>query len=323
MSVDPVVLMLGDAGDWALAEVAKGLDSRGVRWALLNTVDFPQRMDMNVRLEPGSADWLGELVTGDTRVRLSEVSAVYYGKPTDFALPAMLSGPEQRFARAQARVGIGGVLASLPARWVSHPSALADASYKPRQLTLLRQAGLAVPPTLITNNAAAVREFAAVHGDLVVKPLAEPIVWEGGGESVIYTRRITAAELADLSGVETTAHLFQQWQDKPHGEARVVAVGDQLFAVAIHASSEPAYVDWRSDYDALTYEVIEVPDPVRAGIFRYLQLARLASSVFDFLIRPGEAWIAYEANGAGTWGWLADECQLPIAAAFADTLTKE
>lgn len=321
MAVNPVVLMLGDSADWALAEIGKQLDARGVRWALLNTSDFPQRMTMDVRLESDGADWLGELVAERARVRLAEVSAVYYGKPTDFEFPTM-SGPEQRFARAQARVGLGGVLASLPARWVSHPAALADSSYKPRQITLLRRAGLAVPPTLITNTKSAVLEFAAAYGDLAVKPLAEPIVWEGGGESVVYTRRLSAADLADLSGVDTTAHLFQQWQEKPRGEVRVVAVGDQLFAVAIHAGSDAAYIDWRADYDALTYDVIDVPDRVRAGIFRYLQLAGLASSVFDFVIGP-DGWTAYEANGAGTWGWLAEDCQLPIAVAFADTLTKE
>jgi glutathione synthase/RimK-type ligase-like ATP-grasp enzyme len=80
-----------------------------------------------------------------------------------------LSGPELRFCRAQARVAVGGVLANLPARWVSHPSALADAGYKPWQLSRLRRAGLTTPPTLITNKAAAVRDFAARYGDLVVK----------------------------------------------------------------------------------------------------------------------------------------------------------
>jgi hypothetical protein len=102
------------------------------------------------------------------------VPAIYYRKPRDFDLPDGLSGPERRFSHAQARVGLGGVLASLPVRWLSHPSALADAEYKPRQLALLRQSGLAIPPTLVTNDPAAVRAFAAVHGDLVVKPLAEP-----------------------------------------------------------------------------------------------------------------------------------------------------
>lgn len=323
--MEPMVLVLGNSGDWALAEVGKELDARGVRWELLNTADFPIRIDMDARLEPTGADWRGEFVTGEVRTPLVEVTAVYYGKPTDFELPTGLSGPELRFSRAQARVGVGGVLASLPVRWVSHPSALADASFKPQQLSRLHRAGLTTPPTLITNKAAAVRDFAASYGDLVIKPLAEPVVWEGGGESVIYTRRMTPADLDCLDGVESTAHLFQQWQEKKY-EARVIAVDDQLFAVAIHADSDRAYVDWRADYDSLRYEVIDVPDHIRAGIFRYLDIAGLASSVFDFVIRPDRArgeWIVLEANAAGAWGWLAEECGLSIAAAFADTLTKE
>ena len=205
ITLDPVVLVLGDEGDWSAAEVGRELDARGVRWQLLDTIDFPQRMRMDARLD-STGGWRGEFVTDNgATLRLDEVTAVYYRKPRDFDLPAGLSGPERRFSHAQARVGLGGVLASLPARWISHPAALADAEYKPRQLELLRRAGLAPPPTLITNSATAVREFAAAHGDLAVKPLAEPIVWEDGGESAVYTRRISADDLDD-STASTPRH---------------------------------------------------------------------------------------------------------------------
>lgn len=215
------------------------------------------------------------------------------------------------------------MLASLPVKWLSHPSALADAEYKPRQLALLRQSGLATPPTLVTNDPSAVRAFAAAHGDLVVKPLAEPIVWEGGGESVIFTRRASAEDLDRLTGVTTTAHLFQAFQQK-RCECRVTAVGgDRLFAVAIHAGSDESYVDWRSDYPSLRYEVIETPVHIRAGIARYLRAASLAYSAFDFVIKPDGAWVVLEANGSGMWGWLAEECALPIAEAIAEELIKE
>jgi hypothetical protein len=40
-ATEPVVLVLGDAGDWSAAEVGKQLDARGVRWMLLDTADFP------------------------------------------------------------------------------------------------------------------------------------------------------------------------------------------------------------------------------------------------------------------------------------------
>ncbi|MGH3922411.1 MAG: MvdC/MvdD family ATP grasp protein [Pseudonocardiaceae bacterium] len=211
---EPVMLVVGEAGDWSAAEVGKHLDARGIRWVLLDTADFPQRMSLDARLDAGHGGWQGELAIDGQMLGLGEVTAVYYRKPRDFDLPDGLSGPERRFSHAQARVGLGGVLASRPVRWLSHPSTLADAGYKPRQLALLRQAGLATPPTLVTNDPAAVRAFAAAHGDLVVKPLAEPIVWEGGGESVVFTRRVAAEDLDTLDGVDTTAHFFQAFQEK-------------------------------------------------------------------------------------------------------------
>lgn len=322
-AAEPVVLMLGDAGDWSAAEVGKHLDARGVRWVLLDTADFPQRMSLDARLNAGQGGWQGEVVIDGQTLRLTEVTAVYYRKPRDFDFPDGLSGPERRFSHAQARVGLGGVLASLPVRWLSHPSALADAEYKPRQLALLGQAGLAIPPTLVTNDPAAVRAFAAAHGDLVVKPLAEPIVWEGGGESVVFTRRLAAEALDTLDGVDTTAHLFQAFQEK-RCECRVTAVGkERLFAVVIHAGSSESYVDWRSDYESLRYEVVETPEHIRAGIARYLRAASLAYSAFDFVIKPDGTWVALEANGSGMWGWLAEECGLPIADAIADELITE
>uniref|UniRef100_UPI003F499654 hypothetical protein n=1 Tax=Amycolatopsis sp. CA-096443 TaxID=3239919 RepID=UPI003F499654 len=263
------------------------------------------------------------LRTAGHETPLHELTAVYYGKPTEFVLPPGLSGPEQRFSRAQARVGLGGVVASLPVRWFSHPSAIADASYKPWQLAVLKRSGLAVPPTLITSDPDAVRRFAARFGELIVKTLAEPVVYESGGEAAVYTRRVAADELDSLDFVETTAHLFQQWQPK-RCECRVTAVGDRLFAVAIHAGSKKAQVDWRQDYDSLSYEVIDVPHRVRTGIARYLDAAGLAFSAFDFVIGPdGTSWTCLEANPAGTWGWLAEKCDLPIADAIADELIKE
>ncbi|MDQ3576423.1 MAG: hypothetical protein M3443_02225 [Actinomycetota bacterium] len=319
---EPLILLLGIQKEWAAAEIGKELDARGIRWVPLNVADFPLTMTLGAELTPDTRGWNGSVRTDEHELPLREVTAIYYGRPTEFVMPTGLSGPELRFSRAQARIGVGGVLASLPVRWVSHPSALADAAYKPWQLTLLKQAGLAVPPTLITNDADAVRGFGAAFGDLIVKPLAESVVYESGGEALVYTRRVTHAELESLDGVESTAHLFQQWQPKLF-EARVTAVGDRLFPVAIHATGEKARVDWRADYGALRYEVIDVPDQVRVGIARYLDAARLTFSAFDFVIRPDGDWVALEANAIGAWGWLAEECGLPIAAAIADALTKE
>ncbi len=267
--------------------------------------------------------WSGTFTgVGDDRLDLADVSAVYYRRPADFVLPAGLSEPELRFARAQARVGVGGVLASLPARWINHPSALADAEYKPRQLAAAAAVGLSVPPTLVTNEPGAVQNFASRVGDLVVKPLADPIVEENGTYTAVWTRRLDPGDLDNLDGVEHTAHLFQQWVPKAY-EVRMTIVGRHCFPVAIHAGTPEAHIDWRRDYDALTYRAAECPHPVAAAADRFLTVFGLIYGAFDFVVDHAGRWWFLECNGAGQWGWLAEECSLPIAAAIADELVKE
>lgn len=53
-------------------------------------------------------------------------------------------------------------------------------------------------------------------------------------------------------------HLVQEWVPKHH-DVRVTVVGGQVFAVAIHAGSPAAMVDFRADYAALEYECVDVP----------------------------------------------------------------
>ncbi len=272
---------------------------------------------MTARLARG---WCGEVETPEGIFSWEEISAVFYRRPRDFDMPAAMSGPERRFARAQARVGLGGVLASLPVTWINHPSALADCEYKPRQLSLARTIGMRTPATIVTNVPDEVRQFAADQGEIIVKSLAEPIIAEAGSQKAIWTRRVTATELTDLAGVELTTHLFQKWIPKAY-EIRLTMVGKHHFAVAIHAHSAATRVDWRTDYDTLTYEVINCPNDVAEQARSFLSAAGLTYGAFDFIVTADtEDYIFLECNAAGQWGWLAEECGLPIAEAIADEL---
>jgi ATP-grasp ribosomal peptide maturase len=311
------VLIVSGRGDWSAEQVAKQLEVRGSAYSWLDPADFPQRVQVTARLGRG---WQGEVETPDGVFSWEDISAVFYRRPRDFDMPSAMSGPERRFARAQARVGLGGVLASLPVKWINHPSALADCEYKPRQLSLAQTVGLRVPATIVTNAPDEVRRFAAEQGAIIVKSLAEPIIAEAGSQKAIWTRRVTVPELADLAGLELTTHLFQEWIPKAY-EVRMTVVGKRDFAVTIHAHSAAARIDWRTDYDALTYEVIDCPTEVSERAHTFLSAAGLSYGAFDFIVTADtEDYVFLECNAAGQWGWLAQECGLPIAGAIADEL---
>ncbi|WP_171109423.1 MULTISPECIES: ATP-grasp ribosomal peptide maturase [Streptomyces] len=313
------VLIVAASDDWPTDRVVVELERRGVEVFRMDTADFPQQLAMAGRIDRMRA-WTGDLTTGHRTVELSRVGAVYYRAPGAFRLPEGMSGPEERFAAAQARAGLGGVLSALECRWVNHPTAMARAEYKPVQLAAARACGLRIPATLITNRPEDVLAFAAnVGSDIVCKPVASPVLIEDGQLKTVYTRLLTRSDLADLRGISTTAHLFQEWITKDH-EVRLTVVRDRMFAAAIHAGSDASHEDWRSDYGALTYSVTAVPGEVAAGMRRLMNRLRLRYGAADFIVDPEGHWTFLEVNPCGQWDWIQGATGLPIAEAIADEL---
>ncbi|NBE50745.1 ATP-grasp ribosomal peptide maturase [Streptomyces boluensis] len=308
----PTVLVIAARDDWPTDRVVKALTDGGAEVFRMDTAEFPQELTLAGRLDARQG-WSGGLTTAHRAVDLADISAVYYRAPNPFDLPVTMSEPERRFAAAQARAGLGGIITALDCRWVSHPAAMSRAEYKPLQLATARTCGLAVPPTLITNSPDAVRTFSGdVGAPIVCKPVATPVFIEDDQLKITYTRRVTEDDLDDLRGIDTTAHLFQAWVDKAY-EVRLTAVGDQLLAAEIHAGSDAAHADWRSDYNSLTYRATTVPEPVAEGVRRYLSHLDLRFAAFDFIVSPDGEWTFLEANPCGQWDWIEHKTGLPIA----------
>ncbi|MFD6533123.1 ATP-grasp ribosomal peptide maturase [Streptomyces sp. NPDC060184] len=314
------VLIVAASDDWPTDKVVMELDRRGVEVFRMDTSDFPQHLALSGRIGQ-ERGWTGELATEHRMVEMSRVGAVYYRAPGAFQFPVGMSGPEERFAASQARAGLGGVLSALECRWVNYPAAMARAEYKPVQLAAARASGLSIPATLITNRAEDVRTFAKEIGrPIVCKPVASPVLIEGGQLKSVYTRRVEDADLADLRGINTTAHLFQSWIDKDH-EVRLTMVGGRAFAAAIHAGSAAAHEDWRSDYGSLTYTTTTVPEDVAQGMRRLMARLQLRYGAADFVVGPDGRWTFLEVNPCGQWDWIQGHTGLPIVEAIVDDLT--
>jgi ATP-grasp ribosomal peptide maturase len=284
--------------------------------------EFPQRLIIAARMEAGEAGagWVGSLRLPERRVSLSDVGCVYYRRPTGFDLPKGMSEQVRRWSAAEARMGVGGVLAALP-RWLNHPADIGRAEYKPVQLAHARACGLHVPATLVTNDPAEASTFVAGVGRAVYKPFTPTGVTEQDTHQVIFTTPITATDVDE--SIRLTAHLIQAWVDKSY-EVRLTVIDGTFLAARIETSSKEASVDWRADHDALTYTPLRgVPAPVRDGVEALMARLRLRFGTFDFIVSPDERWWFLEVNPNGQWAWIEDATGLPIAAAIADALTRE
>lgn len=193
----------------------------------------------------------GMLTTPSRRVPLADVRAVFHRHHADYGT-AFAHLPEQDalFASAQARHGLGGVLAALPCLHVNHPHAATAASYKPYGLATAVRCGFTVPSTLITSDPEEAKAFAETCGPVIYKVLRNARYLDHTGEPMtIWTTAVQPGDIDDT--VSGTAHLFQARVDSV-ADARVTAVaspsGLRLFGVRI----ESGLLDWRSNYDMHT-----------------------------------------------------------------------
>jgi hypothetical protein len=129
------VLVLTRPNDGTVDNVVAQLRQRDVTVVRGDVGDFPIAAKI-IAFLADQPEWRGTLRIAGVSVPLSEIRAIYYRRPTGFRLPDHLSREQQRFAKAEARRGLVGLLLTLPVRWVSHPSRVADAEFKPLQLQL-------------------------------------------------------------------------------------------------------------------------------------------------------------------------------------------
>ncbi|MFE7114014.1 ATP-grasp ribosomal peptide maturase [Streptomyces sp. NPDC057654] len=308
------VLVVTNLDDPTTDLVIEELHGRGVPVVRFDSGDFPTILSVTATL---TCDGLGGTLTTPTRTAdLSRIRSLYYRRPSTFAFPH-LDEQSARFAIAQARYGLGGIVASLPGcLYVNHPHRIGDAEFKPSGLAAAAACGFRIPATLVTSDPDAARAFIKRHGPALYKPLSAPLYRIDGVSCTVEVQEVSADEIDDA--VAGTAHLFQRRIDK-RGDVRVTVIGDQVFCVRIDSN----LLDWRTDYARLRYRVVQPPPGISEALRAYLDHFQLVFGAFDFAVDNEGQWSFLECNPSGQWAWLEPETGLPMVAAMADLLERK
>jgi ATP-grasp ribosomal peptide maturase len=301
--------------------VIHGLHDAGVPVQRVHIGDFPVAASL-VAAAGRDGRFSGEFYGASGVFDLASVGAVYYRRPEQFRLsPGIVVNRD--FALAEARVGLGGVLRSLPCLWLSHPDAIVRAQYKPEQLTAAAALGLSVPRTLVTNDPEAAREFVNQCRDgAIYKTLSTPIVRnEAGRRAAVMTTHITTQDVeARAAEIRLTACQFQERLDKRF-EYRVTVVGETVFATRIDSQrSSVTELDFRKRFEDLPCEPAELPpliaDACRSLVAHYgLQYGNI-----DLVETPDGELVFLEINPNGQWAWVDPDTTEAIRRAIVDLL---
>lgn len=315
------VLILTFPEDVHAAEVALALGDLGHEAVLWYGADFPSRQTASVRFGPDGVRWEAR---GEELAVLPDgppFDTVWFRRPSSPVLPEEQLHPgDRRMARQENESFIAGLrhLVGGGAFEVNPLATRGIADAKAVQLREALAAGLAVPPTLMSNDPPRIREFLRAHrGAAVYKPFY-PAQWEAGSEpddlvALLATTEVSPDDLPDDDLLRLTPGIFQAAVPKAH-ELRVTWMGEHAVTAVLHSQeSEATRVDWRAGQTGLRVEPGELPDEVRRACRRLMDRLGLVFGCFDLVVTPEGEHVFLEVNPMGQFLWVEETApELPL-----------
>ena len=236
-------------------------------------------------------------------------------------LPAAIHPDDAAFAEAENQALLRAIFqCAFPgALWVNGWAAGRRAEAKLVQLLEARRVGLALPPTLISNDRADIESFMArrAEGQTLYKPFNFKEWTLGDGQRrTAFANRVTCANLPSAPLQRANPGIFQQFVDKRF-DARLVLFGSTCIAAAIHGNGS---VDWRhaSRMGRSRVEPLDAPSTVVHKCLQMMRSLAIAYASFDFVVDHDGQYHFLELNEAGQFLWLEEVCpDLPLADGFA------
>lgn len=313
------IVVIGPVGDEHVAAVADALNGRDTTAVVLEVGAASQARPLTYR---PSAEHIAcrSLFCRSTAVTRS---IAHHNERTlyDPCVRPLDELDTQQFRNTERCAAVLGLAALLDSPFsMNSPWGTMHAEQKPAQLSAADRCGLSTPRTVITDEAQAIRDFAAeVDGTIVYKSLDDPVVWRHGERAgFLFTSIVGTETMEALPGRLDCPGIFQE-KLEVEAEYRVTVVGERTFSARCTAPST-GEVDWRRGLLAgVDFESVPLDSEIESKVISLVAELGLEFAAVD-LATDGEQFHLLEVNPDGAYLWLERLLQLPITETICDQL---
>lgn len=233
-------------------------------------------------------------------IKETDIYSIYYRKPL---LPDLTEYEDfyQTMISRDIISLINGIVDSFDGKVLTRPSLLRKTENKTFQLLYAQKNNILMPKSYICNHSSAID----IEGSKIIKPLTTGKISIAERTEIYQTSYIS--KISD--DISLTPIYIQQYEAKAY-EVRLTYIDGTIFTVRIDS---PDKLDWRKNYDKLTYSLIKCPIFIEKLCCMLMQDWNLHFGAFDFIVSPTAEWIFLEVNPNGQWLWLEYELNIPIA----------
>ena len=304
-----MIVLWGLSTEGPVRRVREELEHMGQEVEILDQWDAAD-MVVGLRVAGGVT---GSIRAGDRVIELDEITALY-ARPYDWTQLCIARGLEPGEAEwsrvRQAEEALYAWWDVARGTIVNPPAAMASNGSKPYQMTLIREAGLAIPATLVTTDPAAAQAFWERHGVVVYKSVS-------GVRS--HVARLTPERGARLAEATACPTQFQEYI--PGDDVRVHVIGEEVFATRIVTNATDYRYAWREVGEEPKLHPCSLPEAVLESCVAVTAALGLRMSGVDLRRTPDGQWFCFEVNPSPGFTFYESETGQPLAAATARLLT--
>jgi glutathione synthase/RimK-type ligase-like ATP-grasp enzyme len=306
-----MILVCGGLADTVTELVCSRLADCGYPYRLLDLGSYPTGFQIKWHWQASGLS--GYIVGPDWKLDLDELTGVYirYLGPEGRVPPPNISPEVVPAMYFEYDTGLMVFLEDLHCAVVNRLGGGMSNNSKAYQALLVRQCGLLIPPTLVTNDPeAALRFYEEYQGEVIYKSLS-------GIRSIV--QRLEPEQLTRLTLLRHGPAQFQSYI--PGENVRVHTVGDKLFATRVHSKA----VDYRyagREGHKVEMEPTILPPAVAESCLRLARQLDLLMTGIDLKETPDGDYYCFEVNPCPGFLFYEQYTGQPISTALADLLNQ-
>ncbi|WP_427158380.1 ATP-grasp domain-containing protein [Aliinostoc sp. HNIBRCY26] len=289
------ILILGNPQDVHAVAIKQAITAAGAIADYLDTSLFPQHLKLS--WQPGTTTGCLRLPSGKL-LRITDIYSVYWRTFSGVNVPSLQDEYQQRIATNDAMGTLRSLMQACPARWVNSWQAYELHKEKPLQLSMVKNVGVKIPKTLISNDQEEIIQFTNSLEKAIFKPVY------GGA----HTKPVTPEHL-EPKRLELALRLapvtIQEYI--PGTNIRTYVIGDAIYSAEIRSS----HLDFREDREAELIPV-ELPASVQQQCLAITKALMLDWTAIDWRLNPNGEYVFLEANPSPMFLHFENQTGFPI-----------
>ncbi len=289
------ILVLGNSEDAHAVHIKQALSKAGATVDYLDTRLFPTQL--RVSWQPDTQ--VGHLTLPEGRkLELQEIHSVFWRNFSGVDVPALKDSYQQRIAENDSMSALRSLMQACPARWVNSWQAYQFHKEKPLQLSKVKQLGVTIPATLITNDPEEVIQFTQYQGKLIFKPVY------GGAHTQLVTESHLEPKRLSLA-LRISPITLQEYI--PGTNIRSYVIDDSVYAAEIRTQA----LDFREDVQAELI-ALELPESIQQQCREIAKALMLEWTAIDWRKTPTGEYVFLEANPSPMFLHFEQQTGFPI-----------